>query len=143
MYLFKAKQACLAELDRACEEQGVTMEQVRAFLEANPRFGGALHKAPHAYAGTTADLVAQVAPYITKTRAQRWRDRITGLAKRSSETARKSPHMVVQMFRSAVEAAPEVAAKVKEDVVLYRQMRRAKGAGVKKSAEAQMDAAAE
>jgi len=126
MYLFKAKQACLAELDRACEEQGVTMEQVRAFLEANPRFGRALHKAPHAYAGTTADLVAQVAPYITKSRAERWRDRITGLAKRSSDSARKSPHMVVQMFKSAVEAAPEVAARVKEDVVLYREMRRAK-----------------
>ena len=139
MYLFKAKQACLAELDRACDEQGVTMEQVRAFLEANPRFGRALHKAPHAYAGTTADLVAQVAPYITKTRAERWRDRLTGLAKRSSEKARKSPHMVVEMFKSAVEAAPEVAAKVKEDVVLYRQMRRAKG----QKSEPRMDAAAE
>jgi len=143
MYLFKAKQACLAELDRACEEQGVTMEQVRAFLEANPRFGRALHKAPHAYAGTTADLVAQVAPYITKSRAQRWRDRIAGLAKRSSDTARKSPHMVVQMFKSAVEAAPEVAAKVKEDVVLYRQMRRAKDPNGKKSQPQSMEAAAE
>jgi predicted nucleotide-binding protein (sugar kinase/HSP70/actin superfamily) len=126
MYLFKAKQACLAELDRACEEQGVTMEQVRVFLEANPRFGRALHKAPHAYAGTTADLVAQVAPYITQSRAERWRHRIAGLAQRSSATARKSPHLVVQLFKSAVEAAPEVAARVKEDVVLYREMRRAK-----------------
>jgi predicted nucleotide-binding protein (sugar kinase/HSP70/actin superfamily) len=144
MYLFKAKQACLAELDRACDEQGVTMEQVRAFLEANPRFGRALNKAPHMYAGTTADLVAQVAPYITKTRAERWRGRIAGLAKRSSETARRSPHMVVQMFRSAVEAAPEVAAKVKEDVVLYRQMRRAKGASQNKTEQPRaMDAAAE
>jgi predicted nucleotide-binding protein (sugar kinase/HSP70/actin superfamily) len=144
MYLFKAKQACLAELDRACEEQGVTMEQVRAFLDANPRFGRALNKAPHVYAGTTADLVAQVAPYITKTRAERWRGRLAGLVKRSSETARQSPHMVVQLFKSAVEAAPEVAAKVKEDVVLYREMRRAKGEkSPKKSEPARMDAAAE
>ena len=144
MYLFKAKQACLAELDRACDEQGVTMEQVRAFLEANPRFGRALNRAPHRYAGTTADFVAQVAPYITKSRAERWRDRLTGLAKRSSETARKSPHMVVQMFRSAVEAAPEVAAKVKEDVGLYREMRRAKAAkGGAKAEQPRMDAAAE
>jgi hypothetical protein len=143
MYLFKAKQACLAELDRACEEQGVTMEQVRAFLEANPRFGRALHRAPHAYAGTTADLVAEVAPYITKSRAERWRGRLAGLLQRSSEKARQSPHMVVQMFKSAVEAAPEVAARVKEDVGLYREMRRAKGAGAKKSAQPQMEAAAE
>jgi predicted nucleotide-binding protein (sugar kinase/HSP70/actin superfamily) len=141
MYLFKAKQACLAELDRACDEQGVTMEQVRAFLEANPRFGRALHKAPHAYAGTTADLVAEVAPYITQSRAERWRKRIAGLAQRSSVTARKSPHMVVQLFKSAVEAAPEVAARVKEDVVLYREMRRAKAP--KNAQPAMMDAAAE
>jgi hypothetical protein len=65
--------------------------------------------------------------------------------KRSSETARQSPHMVVQLFKSAVEAAPEVAAKVKEDVVLYREMRRAKGEKGQKKAEAPraMDAAAE
>ena len=142
MYLFKAKQACLAELDRACDEQGVTMEQVRAFLEANPRFGRALHKAPHAYAGTTADLVAQVAPYITKSRAERWRHRIAGLAQRSSATARKSPHMVVELFKSAVEAAPEVAARVKEDVVLYREMRRAKTPKESEQPQA-MEAAAE
>jgi predicted nucleotide-binding protein (sugar kinase/HSP70/actin superfamily) len=142
MYLFKAKQACLAELDRACEEQGVTMEQVRAFLEANPRFGRALHKAPHAYAGTTADLVAQVAPYITQSRTQRWRNRIAGLAQRSSATARKSPHMVVELFKSAVEAAPDVAARVKEDVVLYREMRRAKSGGKNEQPRA-LDAAAE
>ena len=100
MYLFKAKQAAIAELDRACQEHGVTMEQVRAFLDANPRFGRALHKAPHAYAGTAADLVAEVAPYITQSRGERWRGRVAGLAKRSSETARKSPHMVVELFRS-------------------------------------------
>src|ERR1700760_3618239 len=75
MYLFKAKQAALAELDRACVEHGVTLEQGGAFLDANPRFDSALHKAPHTYAGTAADLVAQVAPYITKTRAERWRGR--------------------------------------------------------------------
>jgi predicted nucleotide-binding protein (sugar kinase/HSP70/actin superfamily) len=138
MYLFKAKQAALSELERACTEHGVTMEQVRAFLEADPRFGRALHKAPHAYAGTAADLVAEVAPYITMTRAERWRARAAAFAKGSSEKARQAPHMVVQMFRSAVDAAPVVAARVKEDVTLIRQMRKAK-----KAAQPQMDAAAE
>ena len=140
MYLFKAKQAAIAELDRACQEHGVTMEQVRAFLDANPRFGRALHKAPHAYAGTAADLVAEVAPYITQSRAERWRGRVAGLVKRSSETARKSPHLVVELFRTAVEKAPEVAARVKEDVTVYRETRRAKKAEQQPRA---MDAAAE
>src|SRR5205085_9506800 len=75
MYLFKAKQAALAELERACTEHGVTMEQVRAALVEYPRFARALHKAPHKYAGTAADLVAQVAPYATRSRPQRWRGR--------------------------------------------------------------------
>jgi predicted nucleotide-binding protein (sugar kinase/HSP70/actin superfamily) len=139
MYLFKAKQAAIAELERAHVENGVTPEQVRAFLDANPRFDRALHKAPHAYAGTAADLVAQVAPYITKTRAQRWQERALAFASRSSEAARKSPHMVIAVVKSAVDAAPEVAARLKEDVALLREARRAK----KSAPQQAMDAAAE
>ena len=138
MYLFKAKQAAISELERACQEHGVTMEQVRAFLEAEPRFAGPLHKAPHAYAGTAADLVAEVAPYITMSRGERWRARATAFVKGSSDKARQAPHMVVELFRSAATAAPQVAARVKEDVTLLREMRRAK-----KAAPAAMDAAAE
>jgi predicted nucleotide-binding protein (sugar kinase/HSP70/actin superfamily) len=146
MYLFKAKQAAVAELDRACVEHGVTMEQVRAFIRANPRFGHSLHKAPHKYAGNGADLVAEVAPYITKTRVERWRERLEGLAKASTETAKKSPHMVIAMVRSAVESAPSVAARVKEDVALYSELRRqnrGKKAGAKASEPRPLEAAAE
>jgi predicted nucleotide-binding protein (sugar kinase/HSP70/actin superfamily) len=141
MYLFKAKQAAVSELERAYEEHGVTAEQVSTFLAKSTRFGGPLHKAPHAYAGTAADLVAEVAPYITKSRLARLRDTARAMAKRSSETARKSPHMVVAFVKGAVEAAPEVAAKVKEDVVLYREIRRAKKKG--DGAAQAMEAAAE
>ncbi len=139
MYLFKAKQAAVSELERAHVEQGVTPEQVRAFLDANPRFARALNKAPHVYAGTSADLVAQVAPYITKTRAQRWRGRLEALASRGGEAARKSPHMVITIVKNAVDAAPEVAARLKEDVALLREARRAK----KSAQQPVMDAAAE
>jgi hypothetical protein len=79
-----------------------------------------------------------VAPYITMTRAERWRARAASFAKGSSDKARQAPHMVVQMFRSAVDAAPAVAARVKEDVTMIREMRKAK-----KSAQPQMEAAAE
>jgi hypothetical protein len=146
MYLFKAKQAATAELDRACTEHGVTLEQVRAFLRANPRFGHSLHKPPHKYAGAAADLVAEVAPYITKSWTARVRERVQGLAKASSEAARKSPHMVVAVVRGAVESAPSVAARVKEDVALYAELRRsaskAKSKG-KATSDAKLDAAAE
>jgi predicted nucleotide-binding protein (sugar kinase/HSP70/actin superfamily) len=126
MYLFKAKQAAAAELERACSEHAVSAEQVRAFVQANPRLGNALHKAPHAYAGTAADLVAEVAPYLTKTRAQRRHASIASVVVRSKKAAERSPHMVVAMFKNAARVAPDVAARVKEDLTLYREARRAK-----------------
>jgi predicted nucleotide-binding protein (sugar kinase/HSP70/actin superfamily) len=142
MYLFKAKQAASAELERACQEHGVTIDQVRDFLAKDARFGHTLHKAPHAYAGTAADLVAEVAPYLTKSRVARWRDQLTAIVKRSSETARKSPHMVISLAKGAAEVAPEVVARVKEDVATYREVRRANRAKANKNAPA-MEAAAE
>jgi predicted nucleotide-binding protein (sugar kinase/HSP70/actin superfamily) len=145
MYLFKAKQAAVAEYDRALAEHGVTREQVRAFLDANPKWENSLHKAPHSYAGNGADLVAQIAPYITKTRLQRWRERLTGTAKKSRAAAEAAPHMVVKIVRGAAQAAPEVAARVKEDVILYRETRKAAKAKAAKpaAAVARVDAAAE
>ncbi len=142
MYLFKAKQAAVAELDRACMEHGVTIEQVRAYLVANPRFGRSLHKAPHRYAGNAADLVAEVAPYITMSRAERLRGKLEGLARSTRDTARKSPHMVVKLVKEAVEAAPEVAARVKEDVTTFVEAKRSKKTA-KVAAPPAMDAAAE
>jgi len=141
MYLFKAKQAATAELERAYQERGVTAEQVRDFLAKDKTFGATLHKAPHAYAGTAADLVAEVAPYITQSRLTRWGNKLSALVKTSSETARKSPHMVVSLVKSATQAAPEVVARVKEDVATYREVRRAEKA--KKAAQPSMEAAAE
>jgi len=125
MYLFKAKQVATAEYDRALQEHGVTREQVRAFLDANPRFANPLYKAPHAYAGNAADLVAAVAPYITKTRAQRWKERLEGVGKRSAHLAQQSPHMVVRVVREAVQAAPEVVERVKLDATLLAEARKA------------------
>ncbi len=144
MYLFKAKQAAVAEYERALEEHGVTKEQVKAFLDSSPKFRSPAYKPKHIYAGNNADLVAAVAPYITKTRAERWRGRLTDFVKGSKAAAVKTPHVVVNLFQTAVENAPVVAARVKEDVTLYREhlaeKKRAKRAP---SSERAMDAAAE
>jgi hypothetical protein len=64
------------------------------------------------------------------------------LVRSTTETARKSPHMVVALVKDAVEAAPEVAARLKEDVATFVEVRRAKKAG-KGPAQPSMDAAAE
>ncbi|MFO0676765.1 MAG: 2-hydroxyglutaryl-CoA dehydratase [Polyangiaceae bacterium] len=126
MYLFKAKQAALAEFDRALVDNGVTKAQVQDFLAKNPRFAHSLHKAPHSYAGCGADIVAEVAPFITKSRWERAREKVLSFGKKSVETAQKSPHLVVNFAKEAVAQAPETFAKVKEDVAMIAEVRRAK-----------------
>ena len=125
MYLFKAKQAALAEYERALETHGVTREQVKAFLEANPRYASPLHKAPHTYSGNGADLVAEIAPLITKSRAARLREKVTTFGSRSKEIARTSPHMFVSFVESTVKSAPELAQRLREDWILLGETRRA------------------
>jgi predicted nucleotide-binding protein (sugar kinase/HSP70/actin superfamily) len=140
MYLFKAKQAAIAEYERALDENGVTREEVQAFLESSPRFRSPFYKAPHAYAGNNADLVAAVAPYITQTRTQRWKKRLTNFVKGTKAAARETPHVVMNVVET-IKEAPQIAARLKEDVVLIRELRaNAKNA---KKADATLDAAAE
>jgi predicted nucleotide-binding protein (sugar kinase/HSP70/actin superfamily) len=101
MYTFKARQVADAEYQKTLADCGVTDAQMKDFLAKNPKYGSPLHKPPHVKAGTAADLVLEVAPYLTKSRAERMRDRLT----RAAATVRK-----------AAEAAPGVVAKVVETV---------------------------
>lgn len=139
MYLFKAKQAAVAEYERVLEENGVTREQVQAFLETSPRFKSSLHKAPHAHAGSAADLVAEVAERITKTPWERLRAKVTGTAKKSADFAQRSPHMVIKLVESAAQSAPVVAERVKQDIVAFTEERKA-ARRAKRSGAPAMDA---
>jgi predicted nucleotide-binding protein (sugar kinase/HSP70/actin superfamily) len=125
MYLFKAKKAAIAEYDRACAENGVTREEVKAFLEASPQFASSLHKAPHRYSGNCADLVAEIAPHITLGRAQRIKDRLSESAAKTAKVLEESPQALFTLVRGAVQAAPSVAARVKEDITILRETRKA------------------
>jgi predicted nucleotide-binding protein (sugar kinase/HSP70/actin superfamily) len=139
MYLFKAKQAAQAEYERALQENGVTREEVAAFLEANPKFRDPQYKAAHAYCGNNADIVAAVAPYITKTRSERWKERVTAFVTGSKKAIQRTPHLAVSLA-SAVKEAPKVAERVKEDLTILRELRALKK---KREPEATLDAAAE
>ena len=143
MYLFKAKQAAQAEYTRALEENGVTREQVAAFLEASPKFRSPFYKAEHVYCGNNADMVAAVAPYILKTRTQRWKSRIENFVTGTTKTAQQTPHMVVNFFVKAKADAPVIAERVKEDLTLFRELRAMKKAAKKNAPIQTMDAAAE
>jgi predicted nucleotide-binding protein (sugar kinase/HSP70/actin superfamily) len=76
MYLFKARQAAHAELDRALTETGLTLERVRQFVSPHPGYASPLYRAPHRATTTTADLVRQVARVIDKGPLQRGHNRL-------------------------------------------------------------------
>ena len=141
MYLFKAKQAAQAEYERALAEQGVTREQVAAFLDANPKFRSPFYKAKHVYCGNNADIVAAVAPYITKTRAERWKERLTAFATGTKKAVQQTPHLAVSLVEG-VKQAPKLAERVKEDLTIVRELRALKKLQKKQPIDT-MDAAAE
>lgn len=60
MQLFKAKQLAQKEVDKALEDVGMTMDEVRAYLAKHPELQSAFHRSPHKAGCTTADLVYEV-----------------------------------------------------------------------------------
>jgi predicted nucleotide-binding protein (sugar kinase/HSP70/actin superfamily) len=123
MYLFKAKAAAIAELERVCKEQGISLDQARAFLEANPRYGAALHKAPHAAAGTAADLVCEIAPLINASRLERTAKKAKAAVSDGVSALQKAPHTLAATATRAAAKAQEIAGWLKEDLKTYRATR--------------------
>jgi hypothetical protein len=126
MYMFKARLAAEQELSRAYQEQGVTETDVRAFLEANPSYASPLHHAPHShvYAGSAANLVAEVAPLIKKTRAERAREKVVALADAFVKSAKAAPAKAATLLERARD--PEVQAALREDALLVADLFRGK-----------------
>lgn len=60
MQLFKAKQAAQREVDKALADVGMTIEEVRAYLDKHPSLNSAFHRSPHMAGCTAADLVYEV-----------------------------------------------------------------------------------
>ncbi len=127
MYLFKARAAAEAEFQRALAENGVTEAQVREFVSKHPRFNSPLHKSPHRAAGSAADLVYEVAPYITQTRAQRAVKGLRSMANHVVKAARATPAVVAKA--SAKARDPEFRAMLKADLDLAADLARGKLAG--------------
>ncbi|MGB5810879.1 MAG: hypothetical protein WBG86_10130, partial [Polyangiales bacterium] len=83
MYMFKARERARKEHQEALDKYGVTEDQVREYLKGS-RYAHTFYKAPHAMAGTSADVIHQVGPFIGKGRLGRAKvhaDRVAGRAK--------------------------------------------------------------
>ncbi len=120
MYMFKARIAAEEEYQRTLVACGVTEQQVRDFLAKNPKYASSLHKAPHRANGSTADLVYEVAPFITQSRAQRTWGALKGAAKAAAGVAAKVPGVAAtavakvrsEEFRAQVRADAELAGEL-------------------------------
>lgn len=124
MYLFKAKAAAAAELERVTAENGVTIEQVRELLAKRPRYGAALHKSPHAAAGTAADLVVEVAPLLTHPAWKRVATKASLWARAGARALRSSPEVVANGGRGAAQAARTIGQRLAEDARTLRAARK-------------------
>ena len=120
MYLFKAKAAAAAEVERICQERGVTMEQVRAYLAEHPRYRHPLHKSPHVAAGTAADLVAEGAEKITTPGWQRAARLAERWAKTGARALRNSPATIRSTSVRVRETAQRFGGMLLEDVKTLR-----------------------
>lgn len=117
MQLFKAKQLAQREVDQALAEVGMTMDEVRAYLEKHPSLASAFHRAPHRAGCTTADLVYEVG--ARKNRLRYLKEQVvatvTGKAKKEHhdahvkllDIARKAAAKTMRK-KSVVTVAPEV-----------------------------------
>ncbi len=120
MYMFKARIAAEEELNRVLAECGVTLEEVRAFLEKNPKYNSALYYPPHRVAGTAANLVYVVAPLIKMTATERAVEKAKHAAETAREIARKTPAALATAYKTVTD--PETIEKVRADASLVREL---------------------
>jgi len=71
MYMFKARAAAEAELQKALDDTGLSLDEVRAFLNKNPKYSRFTYYPHHTVASTAANLVHEVAPLIKLSRTER------------------------------------------------------------------------
>jgi predicted nucleotide-binding protein (sugar kinase/HSP70/actin superfamily) len=116
MYMFKARIAAEEELQKALKECGVTIEEVRAFLDKNPKYNSPLHHSPHVGAGSATNLVYEVAPLIKKTALERAVDKAKGAATAAQKMAAETPGKVLKLKETLTD--PEVHARLREDASL-------------------------
>jgi predicted nucleotide-binding protein (sugar kinase/HSP70/actin superfamily) len=117
MQLFKAKQLAQKEVDKALADVGMTMEEVRAYLEKHPALAHAFHRAPHKAGCTTADLIYEVG--ARKRKLAFLRDRVVGAVTGKEDREHADAHQKLldvarkaaakaNKKKSVVTVAPEV-----------------------------------
>jgi hypothetical protein len=106
MQLFKAKQLAQKEVDKALADVGMTIDEVRAYLDKHPELGSAFHRAPHAAGCTTADLIYEVG--ARKNRMKYLKAKLVGAVTRKAHKEEQAAH------KNLIDVAKKAAAKTKQ-----------------------------
>ena len=122
MFLFKARLAAQKEYAQLLEKLGVTAEDVRAFLDVHPTLASGLRRSPHAAAGSAADRLAEIAPYLGKTESEIRVLRAKAFATRAVESARGLPGALAALRGRLKERAPILFAQAREEWVDAKPM---------------------
>jgi len=91
MQLFKAKQLAQKELDKACADVGMTIEEVRKYLEKHPSMMSPFHRSPHMAGCTAADLVYEVG--AKKNRLSYLKTKVVNLVTGKAEKSHEEAHV--------------------------------------------------
>jgi len=124
MQLFKAKQQAQKEVDKALADVGMTIDEVRTYLDKHPSMMGPFHRSPHKAGCTAADLVYEVG--ARKNRLAFLKERVIAKVTGKADKSHAEAHVkLLQVARSAaaktrkknsiVSVAPEVDATEVED----------------------------
>jgi hypothetical protein len=140
MFLFKARLAAQKEYGELLGKLGLTADDVRAFMSAHPALASGLHRSPHAAAGTAADRLAEIAPYLGKSESEIRVLRAKAFAGRVVETAKALPGTLATLRGRLKERAPVLFAQAREEwvdakpVVVEKLRARFRGAPVQPAA---------
>src|SRR5205823_3067298 len=92
--------------DKALADVGMTMDEVRKYLDKHPAFANAFHRAPHMAGCTTADLVYEVG--ARKNRLKYMKARIVDAVTRQSGKQQEAAH------KNLIDVAKRAAAKTRK-----------------------------
>jgi len=122
MFLFKARLAAQREYAEALQKLGVTADDVQRFLAEHPRFATGLRRSPHAAAGTAADRLAEIAPFMTGGAAGKPMSnggiavaQLWSWAAESVRTIRAAPDRLIRLRKAWTEKSPRFFAQVREE----------------------------
>lgn len=121
MFMFRGREAAAAELKQALSEQGVTLEEVRAFLDEHPRYGSSLYCPDHSVAGTAANLVHEIGPQIRQSRLERSLKQLRRGVDTVRDLTRQTP-LLAKEWKESLGDGQSVMSKLKADVEIALEL---------------------